>query len=442
MRVRRTVVAAAVLAASWCSTASAEVVELKALEKRALERHFSLRAADARTRAAEAGVREAKSGYMPHAALNVDSNLGPGRNIITVLDENGHKSLVQGINAVQPGEKRVGPPPLLPQWRNTANVVLGVNLYDFGRTGAAVAASRAKYAAAGAEQDLTRAQVLGSVRQAYLTWLSSHELHRLSASGSDDSVRRTERVNALIQEGARPRGDFAPVESDRLLAELELERSVGDLEGARMVLEQTVGERLPAGAEPDLTVLDVRVASTADPKSDPSLQMLVHQRAAMEATARMQRKAGAPVISTSVLVGAGVQNNFEGDKSLKLLPSYAVGLGLSVPLWDGGGSKASSAASEARADELRIRLENSENDRQQEKTRARLDAEHAAKREATALKLVDICKTRVSDTEAGYELGAMQFDQVQQARTMLRRAETEVVLAKVARAEAVLRFAP
>ena len=92
--------------------------------------------------------------------------------------------------------------------------------------------------------------------------------------------------------------------------------------------------------------------------------------------------------------------------------------------------------------ELRIRLEGSELDRQQEKARARLDAQHAEKREGTALKLVEICKTRVADTEAGYELGAMQFDQVQQARTMLRRAENEVVLARVARAEAVLRFAP
>ena len=434
--------AAALLAASLCSTASAEVVELKALEKRALERHFSLRAASARERAAEAGVREARSGYMPHVGVNVDSVLGPGRKLITIrgIDRVSGKPVdvtVQGVNALD----APGGSPLTPQWRTTASVVMGTNLYDFGRTGAAVAASRARYASAGADQELTRAQVVSGVRQAYLTWLSSHELHRLSASGSEDSARRTERVNALIQEGARPRGDFAPVESDRLLSELELERAVGELDGARMLLEATVGEPLPLNAEPDLHVLEVHPDTAAPVKVDPALQMLVHQRAAMEATARLQRKAGAPIISANASAGIGVQRNFD-DRSTHVLPSYAVGLGLSLPIWDGGGSRASAAASEARADELRIRLEGAEVDRQHEKARARLDAQHAEKREATATKLVEICKTRVADTEAGYELGAMQFEQVQQARTMLRRAETEVVLAKVARAEAVLRFAP
>ncbi|MDB4972594.1 MAG: outer rane efflux protein [Myxococcaceae bacterium] len=449
MRVSRarwwTAVGAVVVAAGLSSGARAEVVELKALEKRALERHFSLRAGDARTRAAEAGVREAKSGYMPHVGLNVDSNLGPGRQILYVRGgktradaESSTHSQTIAVQGVAVGTQNGA---LLPYWRSTANLVLGTNLYDFGRTAAAVAASRAKYEAASAEQELTRAQVVSNVRQAYLSWLSSHELHRLSSSGSEDSARRTERVNALIQEGARPRGDFAPVESDRLLSELELERSVGELESARMLLEATVGEPLPANAEPDLNVLEVRVDASVTPKVDPSLRMLAYQRAATAATARMQRKAGAPVISASAAAGVGVQTKID-ENTFKALPSYAVGLGLSVPIWDGGGSRAGAAATEARADELRIRLESAEVDRHQERARARLDAQHAQNREATALKLVEICKTRVADTEAGYELGAMQFDQVQQARSMLRRAETEVVLAKVARAEAVLRFAP
>ena len=439
--------AAALLAAGLCNTASAEVVELKALEKRALERHFSLRAASARERAAEAGVREARAGYMPHVGVNVDSTLGPGRNLITLRDSTRSAdypdgkpiATVQGVNVLNaPGGSA-----LRPQWRTTATLVVGATLYDFGRTGAAVAASRARHAAAGSDAQLSRAQVIAGVRQAYLTWLSSHELHRLSASGSDDSARRTERVTALIEEGARPRGDFAPVESDRLLAELELERAIGELEGARILLESTVGEPLPANAEPDLSVLNVHEEANPKATTDPALQMLIHQRAALEATARVQRKAWAPILSANLSAGMGAQKNLAGsDLTPKYFPSYVVGLGVALPVWDGGGSRASAAASEARADELRIRLESSEADRQQERARARLDAQHAEKREATALKLVEICKTRVADTEAGYELGAMQFDQVQQARTMLRRAETEVVLARVARAEAVLRFAP
>ncbi len=125
-----------------------------------------------------------------------------------------------------------------------------------------------------------------------------------------------------------------------------------------------------------------------------------------------------------------------------VLPSYAVGLAMAIPLWDGGGNHAAAEATEAQADELRLRLESTESDRNFERRRADLDAEHALARQQTAEKLREVCAARVTDVEAGYELGAMQFDQVQQARSMLRRAETEVVLARVARAEAILRFAP
>ena len=89
-----------------------------------------------------------------------------------------------------------------------------------------------------------------------------------------------------------------------------------------------------------------------------------------------------------------------------------------------------------------MRLEGAEREQAQARERARLDAEHAARRELTAQKLREVCAARVADAEAGYELGALQFEQVQQARTLLRRAETEIVMAKVARAEAVLRVAP
>ena len=452
MRVRRTVVAVAVTCAAMCSTAHAEVVELKALEKRALERHFSLRAADARTRAANAGVDEARAGYKPHFGVNIDSNLAPGRKIIQIpsfdkdtglpnRDANGNVekgSYVQGVNALS---KSNAASAFYPQWRTTTNLVIGTNIYDFGRTNAAVNASLARLESANADHEVTRAQVLSSVRQAYLNWLSAHELHRLSESGTSDSQQRTQRVTALIQEGARPRGDLAPVESDRLLSELELERSTGDLEGARMLLERTVGEPLPANAEPQLAVLDVVPARDNPAAIDPSLRMLAAQRAATEATARLQRKAQSPVISASAGAGFGTQLDVASGHA-NVLPSYIVGLGVSIPIWDGGATSASAAATQARADELRLRVESEEIDRRQDRIKARLDAEHAQNRENTALQLVEVCKTRVADTEAGYELGAMQFEQVQQARGMLRRAETEVVLAKVARAEAVLRFAP
>jgi outer membrane protein TolC len=128
--------------------------------------------------------------------------------------------------------------------------------------------------------------------------------------------------------------------------------------------------------------------------------------------------------------------------AFRIFPSYQVGVGLSIPIWDGGGSSASADATDARVDELRLRAEDAEAERNQQHAKAALEAEHALKRRATAEQLIEVCKARVNDTETGYAMGAMQFDQVQQARSMLRRAETELVMAKVARTQALLRTAP
>jgi outer membrane protein len=432
----------ALLSVGVTSSAAAEVVPLAELEKRALERHVSLLAAEARERAAQAGVREARSSYMPHLGMQIDANAQPGRNYYKVRPE-GKTSpdddiFVQGANAFGKGvPDEVKRRAVTPVFRTTALLQLTSTLYDFGRTAAGVAVSRARLEATRAENEVTRAEVVAVVRGAYLTWLSAVELHRIAADATADGQKRSERVSALITEGARPRGDFAPVEADRLLSQLELERAVADLEQARMALEYAVGEPLSERAEPDLKLLEAQF-KTEGTRPDPTLRMLVFQRSVLEATARLQRKAGMPAFTAGVGGGFGIQANPE----LRFIPSYQAGVGLSIPIWDGGGSNAGADATDARVDELRLRLEDAQAERNQEHAKAALEAAHALNRQATAQQLIDICKARVTDTETGYEMGAMQFDQVQQARSMLRRAETELVMAKVAHTEALLRTAP
>jgi outer membrane protein TolC len=460
---RSWMVAALLATCGVCTTASAEVVPLATLEKQALEKHASLRQGAARERAAAAEVRQAQSGYKPRIGMNLETNIAPGRQLIEIQSGK-DRVIVQGVSALDSDTKDDSQvSPFLPQWRSGLDLTVGANVYDFGRTHAAVAASRAKLSATKADQKLTRVEIVSQVRGAYLAWLSADALSDMAQTASSDAERRSHRVNALVDEGVRARSEFSPVEADRLLAQLELERSNGELEATRIQLEQVVGITLAHDAEPDPSVLELQPTQIAPSAQDPALQVLTSQGEALRAQARVQRKQRAPVVSFSA--GTGIRFQFgkvlqpasadnpetpldeslaglKDDRRGTWLPSYAVGLSMAIPLWDGGGASASADATEARADELRIQLESAEQQRNQARERARLDAEHAQKREATALKLLEVCKTRVADTEAGYELGAMQFEQVQQARALLRRAETEIVLARVSRAEAILRIAP
>lgn len=426
------------------SAARAEVVPLAALEQRAVEKHALLRASAERTRAAAADVKQAESAYRPRMGLTADATAAPGRRLLkipalevrpdgTVAPRPGEGTYrVQGAQTITQGGDA-----FLPQIRTGADVSLGANLYDFGKTRSLVAASRAKLKSTQVDEDLTRAQIVAGVRGAYLSWLSAHQLLKLSAASHDDAARRSERANALVQEGARPRGDLAPVEADRLLSQLERQRAEGELEGARLVLEQSVGEPLVAQAEPDAALLAIDLGEDRG-APDAELRSLDAQRATLMASAQAQRRTNAPVLSTSFSVGVHAQ----GREDWSVFPTYLAGLSLTVPLWDGGASRASAEAADARADEVRIRLEHAEVIRAQELARARLDIVHADQRASTAQQLLEVCTKRLSDVEAGYEMGAMQFEQVVQARTLLRRAETELVMAKVTRAEAVLRVSP
>lgn len=442
------IAAAAYASLALASVAHAEVIELAELEKRALEKHALLTMSALRERAASAEIRQAESAYKPRIGLNVDANAAPGRALRKLPGQLPGQDdfYVQGVPSL--GRENLGQA-FLPRPRVGAGVQFDAYLYDFGRTEAAVAVGRAKKRAAEADGELSRKQIIAMVRGAYLGWLSAELIYAIAAKASADATQRSARVAALIEEGARPRTDFAPVDADRLLSELERERAEGELENARLTLEASVGEPLPEAAEPDPGLLELD-ASMRAPEPDPALRVLAQQRLGLEASARLSRKQRAPLLSTTLSAGvygqltqtAKQDEPGEWNYGFSAFPAYSLGLSLTVPLWDGGETKAAAEAAEARAAELGLQSESSERERQQELVRAHADVEHAQKRHAMAEQLRVVCTTRVSDAEAGYELGAMQFDQVQQARALLRRAETEVVLAQVARAEAILRVAP
>lgn len=430
----RSLIVAALLAMCFfvCGTGRADVIELHVLEQHALERHSLLQAGAARERAAAAEIRQAESAFHPRVGVTADGSATPGSKLISIP---GTDYLVQGARTI---DKHGA---FQPQVRAGANVTVSAPIYDFGRTSAAVAASRAQRSVVQSSQDLTRAEVIAGVRNSYLAWLSASELFRLAGAAHEDATARFERVQALVEEGARPRGDLIPVQADKVLSELELKRASGRLRAARVSLEQASAVPIPDTSEPDRRVLDMQPEVKL--RTNLSATLLSQQRAGLEATARLHRRERLPVLATSL--GLGIGARFQDDNSsLKVytFPTFIVGLSLTVPLWDGGAAKAAAEAAEARMEELGIRLEDADRGARQEHERALVDVENARELEETAGRLIALFQVRLNDTASAYELGAMQFEHVQQARASLRQAETELILARVARAEAVLRIKP
>lgn len=411
---------------------AAEIVPLSALETAALRNRPALAADAARASAAQAEIDKAQSAYYPRLLLNAQSVAAPGRALVRVRDVNGPVTaepyVVQGARDFSQGAAAFAP-----QLHNQVGLQLDSNLYDFGRTRAALDAGRARYASAEAEEEATRTAIVRAVRGAYLAWLSTSELYAIAGQAASDAESRRDRVQALIGEGVRPKAELSPARADEMLAKLELERARGELESAKLTLAQAVGARLPQSAEPDRALLQTEAEVQPAP-SDPTLRALELEQQAASASARAQDKLTAPLLTANALAGARVQG-------LTPFPVYAIGINFSVPLSDGGNAKASAAAIRAHADELGARRRQHEEQRQGELAHARLDAANAVTRLHTAQALLEVCDQRVNETEQSYELGAGSLEQLAQARALLRRARTEVVLARVAHAEATLRVA-
>ena len=236
-------------------------------------------------------------------------------------------------------------------------------------------------------------------------------------------------MSELIAEGVQPQSELSLARADEVLSRLEQERASADLRAARLGLETAVGSRLSDTAEPDRSLLEL----VPKPDSaDPELRAFQLQHDAASRQAHAERKADAPQLS------AGIKAGIRGQ-DLRIFPAYNLGLSFSLPIWDGGATRANVDAAVARADEAGALLRDHRAQRSAQLARTQLDAETAASRLATAGELLEIAEQRMHEVEQRYELGASGLDAVSQARTLLRRARTELVLARLARAETALK---
>jgi outer membrane protein TolC len=411
--------------------ARAEVVTLPALEALALKARPTLDAGSARARAAEAEIDKARSSRYPTLGLEVDSSLAPGRKLVTI--QAAGTSGEENQYVVQAARKISDTGAFKPQLRNELGLQLNGNIYDFGRSNAAIEASRAQHASAQAEEEAARTAIVRGVRGAYLAWLGASELHAIAEQAAKDATGRREHVEALISEGVRPTADLSPARADEMLAQLELERARGDLRTAALDLEQAVGSPLPADAQPDRSLLQSDVAPVAAPE-DPALRALELQQHAANAAARAEENARNPLLTGNAAAGLRTQG-------LSVFPLYTIGIGFALPLWDGGVSSANASAARAHAAEIEAHVRERQQARAGEVDRAHVDAENADSRLQTASGLLEIAQQRTHEAEQAYELGVVGLDQLAQARSLLRRAQTEIVLARIARAEAALRLA-
>ena len=426
-RLPRALAAAAILASLFAGRpAGAAVVRLEALEALAAAAPAAAGAGAARVAAASAEIDVARSAYAPRFGIAADGSLSPGGSLVQVRDTSGATYLVQGTRTV--GEEGA----FVPVPRYGAVLTAEQRIYDFGRTAAAVEAAEAGVRAARADDDAARAARVRALRGAYLRWVGSWVALEAVRRERDDLKARREVVAARVGEGVRAQADLRALEVREASAELEAVRAQGELETARLDVQTAAGVPLPADATPDAAILDRAQAAPAA-ESDPAASALAIQRDAALARARAASLERAPTLAAAAEAGIRGQSD-------ELFPAYRAAVTLVVPLWDGGAQSARAAAARAQADELSARGRELRDRQESARARAQSELASAALRIAAAERLRAAAATLASDAEERHRLGEGPVEPVLEARATLARAEHEVLLAKLARAEAVLRL--
>ncbi len=197
-------------------TAQPPTLSLIEAERRALERHPDLRAANADLQGAQARARQARAPLLPQVDLGASTSV----------------ALRSGAEATGGGRRT----------STSATLSGSLLLWDFGQTRRR--SSAAQRQADASEQDLGGAtlDLLLDVRLAFIDVLQAQELLTVAQQTLANDEQHMLAIEEFVRLGARPSIDRARLRSQVANAQATLVQTTGDLERARLRLAQTLGQ--------------------------------------------------------------------------------------------------------------------------------------------------------------------------------------------------------
>ena len=219
-------------------------------------------------RGGQGAHRLARSAYSPTLNLLGDASISPGTQLVplskTAIDTSAPNFDPSSEYLVGASRKLGESGAFLPYPRYGVTLDLRGNLYDFGRTSAAVDAAHAQRRAAQADAQGAAREIVRDVRTAYVRWASAHALWSIARDAAKAAADRSASTSAAIEEGARPNADRIASQTEAAFSRLELERSNATLETARLDLGFVAVADLPEDAQPDPAVLRAGASPAAD----------------------------------------------------------------------------------------------------------------------------------------------------------------------------------
>jgi len=400
----------------------------------ALHNYPSVRVSEEQINAAAAGIRLARTAYLPRVDAVAQLNRATRNNVFGLLLPT--QGVIPSMSGPVIGSNNFGT-----AWGSAVGALVTWEPFDFGLRRANVATAAASRAQTEAALKRTRFEVAAATADAYLTLAAAQETVRAAQAGVDRGETVVRTIKALVSAELRPGADASRAEAELAAARTQSIQAEEAAEMARATVAQFTGME-PAKialAAPGLAQLPPdQNAAPPDLNSNP---VALEQNAAVEQAQAQLRALERSYFPRFYLQGAAYARGTGAETDGRILgglnglaPSvqdYALGFTVSFPAADLPAVQAREAAQSATVRAQTARGRQIAADLQAQWNTATAALRGARRIAANTPTEVAAARAAAEQATARYQSGLGNIDEVAEAQRLLTQAEIDDALARL-----------
>ena len=241
----------------------------------ALRNYPSIQVSQAEIDAAAAGIRIARTAYLPRIDTLAQINRATRNNVFGMLLP---QSVIPSMSGPVIGSNNLGS-----AWGSAIGGLVTWEPFDFGQRAANVAAAAAQQSRQEAALKRTQFEIAASAAGAYLTLAAAQETVRAAQAGVDQADTTVRLVSAQVRAELRPGADQSRAAAEAAAARTQLAQAQQAVESARAALARFTATDPAAFAIAAPGLLRTPPGETPPPADPAANPLAAEQNAAIEA---------------------------------------------------------------------------------------------------------------------------------------------------------------
>jgi outer membrane protein TolC len=399
----------------------------------ALHNYPSVQVSQEQINAAAAGIRLARTAYLPRVDALAQVNRATRNNVFGLLLP---QSTIPSMSGPVIGSNNLGT-----AWGSAIGTLVTWEPFDFGLRRATVAAAAAAQTQSEATLKRTQFEVAVAAADAYLTLVAAQETVRAAQAGVDRAEVVVRTTNGLVGAELRPGADASRAQAEAAAARTQLIQAQQAVDVARAMVSRFVGIE-----PPQLAISSPRLLQPPPEESVPALDTAANPFAAEQSAVIEQTKAQLKALERSYfprfyLQGSAYARGTSAETDGKLLggvnglaPSvqdYALGFTVTFPALDLPSIQAREAAQSAAVRGQTARYRQIAADLRAQWNAAVATLQGARGIAANTPTQVSAARAAVQQATARYQSGLGNIDEVAEAQRLLTQAEIDDALARL-----------